>query len=438
MLATAPSRVHAPAFYSRGLARAAKSDLHGAISDISAALRYDRKHAFRFQARGELYMKKNEFGPAVADFTAAIRLDPTRAFRFHARALAYSGLGDLDQAILDFSEAIRIDPMQRSFRFHDRGNAFRAAGQYARAFSDYDLALSLEPTNAAAMVDRGRAYVALGDGPRAKADFEAALQLAPDDTEMRSTVSRELSAVAEASPPATGTIERVPVGPQRQESGQPRGTALEEAKRRVEQAEERAASELRLRLEAERREAQLRAELGRRAEGVAPAASTPAQSRGMPADERALIAAAEKGRAAFETGANEMAKGAARPARARDICATFASSLRAVNWIGKVASLSSNGEGKGVLAVEISPGVHIKTFNNSFSDMSSNTLIQPGTGLHAKAVALSPGQQVVFSGTFFRSETDCINEVSLTIRASTEKPEFILRFSDVEPAAAGT
>ena len=221
-----------------------------------------------------------------------------------------------------------------------------------------------------------------------------------------------------------GTRERVPVGPQRQESGQPRGTALEEAKRRVEQAEERAASELRLRLEAERREAQLRAELGRRAEGVAPAASTPAQSRGMPADERALIAAAEKGRAAFETGANEMAKGAARPARARDICATFASSLRAVNWIGKVASLSSNGEGKGVLAVEISPGVHIKTFNNSFSDMSSNTLIQPGTGLHAKAVALSPGQQVVFSGTFFRSETDCINEVSLTIRGSMEiKPE---------------
>ena len=218
------------------------------------------------------------------------------------------------------------------------------------------------------------------------------------------------------APRATGTIERVPVGPQRQESGQPRGTALEEAKRRVEQAEERAASELRLRLEAERREAQLRAELGRKAEGVAPAASTPAQSRGMPADERALIAAAEKGRAAFKTGANEMAKGAARPARARDICATFASSLRAVNWIGKVASLSSNGEGKGVLAVEISPGVHIKTFNNSFSDMSSNTLIQPGTGLHAKAVALSPGQQVVFSGTFFRSETDCINEVSLTIR----------------------
>src|SRR4051812_28897335 len=68
------------------------------------------------------------------------------------------------------------------------------------------------------------------------------------------------------------------------------------------------------------------------------------------------------------------------------------------------------------------------------SDISDQTLIDPGSALFAKISTLKVGQKVVFSGTFTRSETDCIKETSLTLSGSINKPEFILRFSEVRPA----
>src|SRR3954447_3015699 len=49
------------------------------------------------------------------------------------------------------------------------------------------------------------------------------------------------------------------------------------------------------------------------------------------------------------------------------------------------------------------------------SDISDQTLIDPGSALFAKISTLKVGQKVVFSGTFTRSETDCIKETSLTL-----------------------
>jgi GYF domain 2/Sel1 repeat len=46
----------------------------------------------------------------------------------------------------------------------------------------------------------------------------------------------------------------------------------------------------------------------------------------MPEVEKLLIAAVERARAAYATGANEMAQGAARPARAKEICARISAS----------------------------------------------------------------------------------------------------------------
>jgi hypothetical protein len=150
----------------------------------------------------------------------------------------------------------------------------------------------------------------------------------------------------------------------------------------------------------------------------------------LPESERLLIAAAEKARAAYAAGANEMAQGAARPARAKDICAAI-KNPQVSGWVGEVETLSSNSDGLGVLAIRIAKDVLIKTWNNSISDSSAKTLIDPESAVFKKAVVLRKGQRVKFAGQFIRDDTDCFREGSLSLKGSLTQPEFIFRFSDL-------
>jgi hypothetical protein len=102
-----------------------------------------------------------------------------------------------------------------------------------------------------------------------------------------------------------------------------------------------------------------------------------------------------------------------------------------------VSAISSNGDGKGVFSVIIAPGVLVQTFNNDFSDMSDHTLIEPSSSLFQRASSLKVGQAVRFSGNFFQSPNDCIEETSLTLEGSVTEPTFIVRFSEVSPLGQG-
>jgi hypothetical protein len=84
------------------------------------------------------------------------------------------------------------------------------------------------------------------------------------------------------------------------------------------------------------------------------------------------------------------------------------------------------------LEIEIAPDVLIKTWNNAFSDIESNTLIEPGSPVFVAASAMKTGQVVDFSGTFLQApEGDCLREGSLRLDAKLQSPEFIFRFSKV-------
>lgn len=167
-----------------------------------------------------------------------------------------------------------------------------------------------------------------------------------------------------------------------------------------------------------------------KATGLAePAAARPTVA--LPEDEVRFITTIEAARARYAAGANDMAKGAARPARARDLCASMRT-LSIANWIGTVHTLSTNGDGRGVLAIALAKDLLVKTWNNSFSNVSDKTLIEPNSSLFARAVTLRPGQRVMFAGHFVRSDTDCFRESSMTMDGSLRSPEFIFRFVDVE------
>ena len=133
----------------------------------------------------------------------------------------------------------------------------------------------------------------------------------------------------------------------------------------------------------------------------------------------------------YETAPNDRTKNALRQQRslrqqrARAICGII-SDLTVTNWVGTVTTLPGTDQGKGVLAVSLDKRSTIGTWGRKY-----NTLIKPRT---AAAIQLSPGQAVVFSGRFFRAKGDCITEHSSTLREAMTQPNWIVRFSAIEPA----
>ena len=159
-----------------------------------------------------------------------------------------------------------------------------------------------------------------------------------------------------------------------------------------------------------------------------PLTGTPPGS--LPPDQARFLAAIDAARMAYRAGANEMAQGAARRERARTICLVLPRP-EVRRWIGSIAKLSSNGEGKGVLSVKLADNLHVKTWNNSLSDIGDNTLLSPDSMVHRVASGLRVGGKVMFSGGFISTPTDCYRETSLTQHGSMTDPEFVFRFSEL-------
>jgi hypothetical protein len=158
-----------------------------------------------------------------------------------------------------------------------------------------------------------------------------------------------------------------------------------------------------------------------------------AQSPPIPAQQQKFISIIDDFAAKFKTAPNDMAKGALRPKRAEAICELI-TNPEVTDWVGTVQKLSSNREGKGILEVSISKSVNANTWNNALSDIGDKTLIEPGTALHEAAIQLKPKQAIIFSGTFIKSDKDCLRESSMTQNGSMTKPNWIFRFSSVRPA----
>lgn len=166
---------------------------------------------------------------------------------------------------------------------------------------------------------------------------------------------------------------------------------------------------------------------------AAPAAKPRARAVPLPKPEATLIQAVADARQTYASGANDMAKGAARPERAKAVCSLLPS-MDVAGWRGTVETLSTNGDGKGILGVRLAPHVTVSTTNNDLSDAVEHTLIAPGSTLFKAATALHVGEEVVFSGRFLHSSTDCIEEDSVTLEGSIDDPDYSFRFSAIRPA----
>jgi hypothetical protein len=155
--------------------------------------------------------------------------------------------------------------------------------------------------------------------------------------------------------------------------------------------------------------------------------------RMMPGDEGTMIVIVQRAHRAFDAaGLNELQARLTRPARALELCEFFKStSVR--NWTGVISHLSTNNDGRGILTIKIADDIEIGTWNNAVSDTFHRTLIEPDSAVYRSDLELRKGMPVIFSGEFFRKDSDCLYESSATLRASMTSPTFIFKFTNVGP-----
>ncbi|WP_038182288.1 hypothetical protein [Vibrio rhizosphaerae] len=148
-----------------------------------------------------------------------------------------------------------------------------------------------------------------------------------------------------------------------------------------------------------------------------------------PLSQLQLAVASYSGRMEYKKATSELARGATRGQRKSLLCGLQG---KHYDWIGKVTELTTNSEGKGVLAVKFGEHMYLTTANNVFSDIGVNSLLDPSSEIFQSALTLSRGDIIRFDGYLFSSQNDCVREFSATLRGSMTEPNYLFKFIHVE------
>jgi hypothetical protein len=98
-----------------------------------------------------------------------------------------------------------------------------------------------------------------------------------------------------------------------------------------------------------------------------------------------------------------------------------------------VEDLGATSEGFAYLKVALARNITLETWNNEFSDLFDETLVERGSALYDTLLSLNEGQVVTFSGEFIGGDGACLDTKNLTEFFAMNRPEFIFRFTAIQP-----
>lgn len=154
-------------------------------------------------------------------------------------------------------------------------------------------------------------------------------------------------------------------------------------------------------------------------------------SLSIPEDQKRLLAAIDLYAGEFATASNDLQRSVLRDERRAALREALSSQLSIEGWVGTIRRLQTNMEGKAVLTVSLSPSVSIMTWNNAFSDIFDETMIEKGTPAYNVLLNMSVGERVLISGRFLISDEDFIKDSNITINSSMTEPSFLFRFQRI-------
>jgi hypothetical protein len=139
----------------------------------------------------------------------------------------------------------------------------------------------------------------------------------------------------------------------------------------------------------------------------------------------------EEYKLAFDAAENDLQQANVRLDRDEAICSAIGSG-KVKNWSGVVDELGATSEGLGHLKIAVAKDVTLETWNNEFSDIFDETLIERGSDLYNTLLGLKKGQVVQFSGEFIESDNACLDTKNLTEFFAVNRPEFTFRFTAIK------
>jgi tetratricopeptide (TPR) repeat protein len=128
----------------RGIEKAKKGDLDGAIADFNRASELNPKDDAPYYNRAQAKRLKNDTAGAIADYTRAIELGSTNPAAYNNRANARVENNDRDGAIADYTRAIELKP-NYARAYYNRAVVKKENGDQAGAEADFKMARKLDP-----------------------------------------------------------------------------------------------------------------------------------------------------------------------------------------------------------------------------------------------------------------------------------------------------
>jgi tetratricopeptide (TPR) repeat protein len=150
----------------RGIEKAQKGDLDGAIADFDRAAELNPKDDAPYYNRAQARRLKNDTAGAIADYSKAIELGSTNPAAYNNRANARSANNDRDGAIADYTRAIELKP-DYARAYYNRAMLKKEKGDAAGAAADFKRAQKLDPklvSEGSAADSSSKADTANGEG----------------------------------------------------------------------------------------------------------------------------------------------------------------------------------------------------------------------------------------------------------------------------------
>jgi len=151
-----------------------------------------------------------------------------------------------------------------------------------------------------------------------------------------------------------------------------------------------------------------------------------------PLQQQQFMQVIEDGRSKVRDASTDLQRSAALRDRDKALCGVL-SSYTASDWIGEIRDIGANGEGKAYITIVIGEDARVQTWNNAFSDIGDDTLIPDTNPIFDVILPLEKGDKVKFSAKFIKGRDTCLRQGNLTETYYGTDPEFIVRFSKVEP-----
>ena len=128
----------------RGIEKAQKGDVDGAIADFNRAAELNPKDDAPYYNRAQAKRLKNDTAGAIADYTKAIELGSTNPAAYNNRGNARVETNERDGAIADYTRAIELKP-DYARAYYNRAVLKKEKGDKAGAEADFKRAQKLDP-----------------------------------------------------------------------------------------------------------------------------------------------------------------------------------------------------------------------------------------------------------------------------------------------------